>query len=429
MAIRCKGPTCEILNFEISEYEEMLPFVERLSREDIISALRNYSKAQTAIRMGSTTTPMSGSAAGSRIQPFPMPSLPAIRAGGVQKVARRNSGVSTPRRPAGGALLGSTPVSGSPLLQQQRHRRRPRRTSLDLSLSEEEEDDEQTEIETTDDMEMAGGSDEDYLYTPRSHTLLPPMPHSAPPISRSRRYRRSGQCPGAKISPRMAASGFRGGGHNSMMMLSGVSPFAWSAPSSPHTPRVNPSGAGSVPSLHPPYQHMTPDEVAQYDSLDLNFVLSSLLDEPSLTYSANDESYLFESMPVDANHTALVHLGGVELFQQSASVSPPDSPVQHPSSSGEGTAAMDTTNTAPGTVVVTNVGGDRGMSIGGDFLPGTPLPQAGLGAGMSGSPQTPAAAVTTGYIAPGQHTQVHIQMSPPVYQNYQPFMSPFAAAF
>jgi hypothetical protein len=32
MAIRCKGSTCEILNYELSDYEEMLPMIERLSR-------------------------------------------------------------------------------------------------------------------------------------------------------------------------------------------------------------------------------------------------------------------------------------------------------------------------------------------------------------------------------------------------------------
>jgi hypothetical protein len=397
--------------------------------------------------MGTPGSPLSGS----RIQPFPMPSLPAIRAGGVQKsgngaLNRRSSGVSTPRRPAGGV----SGVGGGGLLQQQRRQRRRRRTSLDISLSEEEEDEEINDIDTeaTEDVDMGGDSDGDYLYTPRSQaphrygyggngggiqqnygnsSLLPPMPNSAPPISRSRR-RRSGQCPGAKFSPRnsTATASLNGGGLRGAMMLPGASPFSWSAPSSPHTPHAHISslpGAGAGAAGIPGRQ-ITADEVAEYDSLDLNFVLSSLVDEPSLTYSANDESYLFESMPVDANHTALVHLNGVELFQHSASVSPPGSPMveQRPTiSSGEEvhtpTAATAVNNT------VTTYGN-------GDFLPGTPLPVttgtflgAGSGSDGSGSPQAP---MNAGVV--NQHSQL-LQIPPVMYQRSLPFTSPFAAAF
>lgn len=431
MAIRCKGANCEILNYELSDYEEMVPLVERLSREDIISALRNYSKAQTAIRIGSTASPSSGS----RIQPFPMPSLPAIRAGGVQKPGgalnrgRTSGGVSTPRRPAGG------PAAAGGMLQHQRRQRRRRRASLDISLSEEEDEDMDTEATEDVGMDAFGtgaDSDGDYLNTPRSqnshryrgaHTsMLPAMPHSAPPVSRSRRHR-SGQCPGAKVSPRISAAGsggavggFRGGGS----MMPGVSPFAWSAPSSPHTPdarlmSVAPAahgegvgGAGQV--------QITADEVAEYDDVDLNFVLSSLVDEPSLTYSANEESYLFESMPVDANHTALVHLGGVELFQQSVSVSEPNSPTERDSSSGDINAAA--VNKAPANIITTGTG---------DYFPGTPLPTAasrGLGGAGAGSatPQTPASAGVV-------HQHAQLQIPPSMYHTSLPFTSPFAAAF
>ena len=44
-----------------------------------------------------------------------------------------------------------------------------------------------------------------------------------------------------------------------------------------------------------------------------------------LAYSANDESYLFESMPLDATHTALEHLSGAALLQPS--LSPSHSPL------------------------------------------------------------------------------------------------------
>jgi hypothetical protein len=197
----------------------------------------------------------------------------------------------------------------------------------------------------------------------------------------------------------------------------GISPFAWSAPSSPHTPHA----AGL------PGRTITADEVAEYDGLDLNFVLSSLVDEPSLTYSANDESYLFESMPVDATHTALVHLGGVELFQNSGSLSEePDSPMA-PGSSGDNTAVGGVNNNNN---IVTSGYSGRG------FLPGTPLSPAaaasfglgasggaaGVGAGAGGpSPQTPAAAGIA-----HQHSQ--FQIPPVMYRRSLPFTSAFAAA-
>jgi hypothetical protein len=165
--------------------------------------------------------------------------------------------------------------------------------------------------------------------------------------------------------------------------------------------------------------------VAEYDDLDLNFILSSLVDEPSLTYSANDESYLFESMPVDANHTALVHLGGVELFQNSSSGGDqPDSPL-----SEDGIASVPPVPAAgrgSGGHIVTS-----GFNNLGGFLPGTPLPTTSLagypiaaaaGAGANGSPQTG--------VAPGlvhQHSQV--QFTPSMYHRSLPFTSPFAAAF
>ncbi len=450
MAIKCKGAECEILNYEVSDYEEMLPLIKCLFREDIISALRNYSKAQTALRLGPTNAaPTNGSA---RIQPFPMPSLPAIRAGGIQKSGgfSMKRGGSTPRR--------SPVTTALPLLQQHRRQRRRRHTTLDVSLSEEEdEDDVDIDSEATEDVDMDGGdgteSDGDYLY-PRhrysetatggkgsgkgsgnNNTMLPPMPHSAPQISR-RRCRCSGQCPGAKISPRIAGSaagGFRRGssGSGSGTHHHGASPFAWSAPSSPHTPhiRVNNGVAGSTSGVN--IRANTAADVAEYDDLDLNFILSSLVDESSLTYSANDESYLFESMLVDANHTALVHLGGVELFQNSSSGGDqPDSPLL-----GDGTASV-----PPVPAAVRSIGGSGHIVTSGfnnleGFLPGTPLPTTslagypvvaaagGAGAGFgNGSPQT---AVAPGLVH--QHSQV--QFTPSMYHRSLPFTSPFAAAF
>lgn len=352
-----------------------------------------------------------------------MPSLPAIRAGGVQKPggtlnkSRNAGGLSTSRRPGGGAGM----------LYQQRRRRRRRRTSLDISLSEEEEEYIDTEATEDVDMDAAGNgadSDGEYLNTHRSRTshhyegartgmLSTPMPHSAPPISGSRRHR-SGQCPGAKVSPN-SAGGLRGGGGS---VLSGVSLFSRSAPASPHTPHARASSMAPAAygnGVGQGKNQITADEVADYDSLDLNFVLSSLVDEPSLTYSANDESYLFESMPVDANHTALVHLGGVELFQNSGSESPPDSPLMRDSSSGD---VATPSNNVSGNIVTTGSG---------DYFPGTPLPTAlslGLNeAGVGGaSPKTPA----SGGGVP-QHSQ--LQIPPNMYHTSLPFTSAFAAAF
>lgn len=319
------------------------------------------------------------------------------------------------------------------MLQQQRRRHRRRRRLTDISLSEEEDEDIDTEATEDVDMDAAGigaDSDGEYLDTPRSrgshryegaHTcmLLPTMPHSGPLVSSSRRHR-SGQCPGAKISPRIspAGSGAVGGLRGGSSRMPGVSPFARSAPSSPHTPHARVSSM--APAAHgcgvnQGEGQITADEVAEFDSLDLNFILSSLVEEPSLTYSANDESYLFESMPVDANHTALVHLGGVELFQHSGSGSAPDSPMRRDSSSGDIAAAL---NNVPGNIITTNSG---------DYFPGTPMPTAaslGLGGGGAGgaSPQTPA----NGAGVVQQHSQ--LQIPPIMYHTPLPFTSPFAAA-
>ena len=76
MALRCKGIGCDILNFPVEEYGELVDIIPQMSREDIITALRNYSKSQTAKKAGLINSP---SATGLK--------------GGVQKVSK------TPRSP------------------------------------------------------------------------------------------------------------------------------------------------------------------------------------------------------------------------------------------------------------------------------------------------------------------------------------------
>ncbi len=44
MALKCKGPTCEALNFDGSDYAELIPLLPMVHKEDIIACLRNYSK-------------------------------------------------------------------------------------------------------------------------------------------------------------------------------------------------------------------------------------------------------------------------------------------------------------------------------------------------------------------------------------------------
>ncbi|KAL4448290.1 hypothetical protein ABPG75_005509 [Micractinium tetrahymenae] len=96
MALRCKdlgqGEGANVLNFPRSDYAPLLPLMEKLSREDVITCLRNYSKGQTSKRMG-TAAP----------SPRPRPSGPSATSGGVRKpssgqaaIMRRLPTVATP---------------------------------------------------------------------------------------------------------------------------------------------------------------------------------------------------------------------------------------------------------------------------------------------------------------------------------------------
>lgn len=44
MALKCKGPSCEALNFDGGDYAELTPLLPMVHKEDIIACLRNYSK-------------------------------------------------------------------------------------------------------------------------------------------------------------------------------------------------------------------------------------------------------------------------------------------------------------------------------------------------------------------------------------------------
>jgi hypothetical protein len=76
--------------------------------------------------------------------------------------------------------------------------------------------------------------------------------------------------------------------------------------------------------LFPDSVHAIQGDIGAFDSIDLNAVFVHLTEEPSsLTYSASDESYLYEQVPMDETRTALEHLSGVILYQDT---SPPASP-------------------------------------------------------------------------------------------------------
>lgn len=232
MALRCKGSECDILNYSVEDYSELIPFLDRLTREDIITALRNYSKSQTALRCGNAyNTP-------------PRPKL----SGGVHKQS------STPRR------RNPTTPRAAPATANGRVRYSNRNVS---PLSGEEF--------LITDMEGDGDGDGVMCMTPEK--------------TMTRRSTRKD--------------------------IFSEDVF----------PALIPNGS-SIPFFEDGNLLV---DVAELDSIDLNDVLNHLADEQSLTYSASDESYLFESVPMDANHTALEHLSGAVLYQGGSSPSP-DSP-------------------------------------------------------------------------------------------------------
>lgn len=80
MALRCKGRGCEFLNFPLSCYTDLLHPLERMSRDEIVCALRNYSKAQSLRRSacGSPSTPRAGSSK-QRRSATKRPASPGVR--------------------------------------------------------------------------------------------------------------------------------------------------------------------------------------------------------------------------------------------------------------------------------------------------------------------------------------------------------------
>lgn len=50
MALRCKGESCDFLNFPLDLYKDLLPVILQMSRDDITSALRTFSKQRTTLR-------------------------------------------------------------------------------------------------------------------------------------------------------------------------------------------------------------------------------------------------------------------------------------------------------------------------------------------------------------------------------------------
>lgn len=205
-------------------------------QEDIINALRNYSKAQTAMRTGSMpSSPRSHSF-----------QLSTVRSGGVHKVGsinRRSSLTSVPgRRP--GQLRVSIPP---------RHRR------ADFLMSDDE-----------DEMEIEADEGSPTSAYPRAVSMR---------VRASPRRSRPSRCPGAISSPRTSMTLAGVPSLSSLPSLQLPQYWTWNAPASPNTPHANPAA--------PP---LSPEDVAEYDSVDLNMVLSHLADEPVSYF------YIFKGM-------------------------------------------------------------------------------------------------------------------------------------
>ena len=240
MALRCKGSECDILNYSVEDYSELIPYLDRLTREDIITALRNYSKSQTALRCGNTAS-------------GPTPPRPKLN-GGVHKQS------STPRRrnpatPRTGASAGN----GNGIFSS-RSRFSNGNASNNFPLPGEE-------------FMQTDGDEGD--------VAMCMTPEKTMTRSCDRRGGLLGDAFPALMPTNYSSEPYFGDGN---LLV----------------------------------------DVAELDSIDLNDVLNHITDEQSLTYSASEESYLFESVPMDANHTALEHLSGAVLYQEA--MPSPDSP-------------------------------------------------------------------------------------------------------
>jgi hypothetical protein len=163
MAIRCKGVPCDILNFPEPEYAPLLPLIPHLSREDIITALRNYSKLQTARKAaaGGTDTGIRSS------------TLIKLKNAGIHKRTNSLIGTTTtimkggtnnsttvgvvPRRASTGALIGRRRYVGGSRGKISRSKYRPPSLSSSDDNNDKEEEEEEEEEEECD----GDGDDDD----------------------------------------------------------------------------------------------------------------------------------------------------------------------------------------------------------------------------------------------------------------------------
>ena len=165
--------------------------------------------------------------------------LSSVRSGGVQKSTAIN------RRPSGGPAIGSRRPG------QLRVAIPPRRRRSEYFISDDEEDI---------DMDVADATPMSAYPRTTSITVRP-----SPRRSSSRPTR----CPGAIASPRNSMTLGGMPSISSLSMLPMPHYWTWNAPGSPTTPQAN--------LVAPP---LTAEDIAEYDSVDLNMVLSHLADEP-----------------------------------------------------------------------------------------------------------------------------------------------------
>lgn len=183
MAIRCKGLPCDILNFPEEEYAPLLAMIPHLSREDIITALRNYSKLQTARKaVAGTGTGTGNNNTGTGIRST---TLIRLKNAGVHKRTSPPIGTTAstimkgggtgggttvgvvPRRASTGALLGRRRYVGGGRGKISRTRSRPPSLSSsddDGEEEEEEEEEEKEEKECGGDGTNNNNDDEDEVY-------------------------------------------------------------------------------------------------------------------------------------------------------------------------------------------------------------------------------------------------------------------------
>ena len=293
MAMRCKGSATDILNFDIAEYQSLVPLLERLSKaskkpflsffliwgykltnsifsilqEDIVTALRNYSKSQTALRTGIYPG-----------TPSTQKNTLRVRSGGVQKSAatRRAAAATATAAAAASRRPGTTTTTDHLSISIPRRRRRP---FNDFYLPDEDDEEEEEEEEQDYD-----AMDADYIATlPLGtaryvQTRIPTRAqHRASThhnqLQQQQQQQRSGRCPGSLGVDYATPVGSESGSpvdSATIDMLLQQSFFNWSPPVSPHTPHAVHAG---------PVKVGTPPDVSEFDSVDFDKMLNHLVDE------------------------------------------------------------------------------------------------------------------------------------------------------